>query len=871
MKNIHSDENIIKGKVGKTTDTYYPNAGTGTAPIDGRVSESGSVNYTFSDLRNASGNEVTNTGVNNGVGLDPGLSTDTFNTHRRSIVGFNTSAINDTDTIDSATFSSYHVFKSTDQFGSTDMDLVSASPGSESELVAGDYAIANFGTTRLATGKDIDGLTLNTYSNFALNTNGVSHINKTGNTFFGVRLKWDTDGSFTGSWASGEGTKTSFSSADVTGTTQDPKLVVEHSVTAPTVPDAPTNLLVNGFTNPSNVATSSPYFSAIHQNASSTALATSYQIQIATSSSFANTYWDSGKTAISSSTPPNGRTPDLYATTTFPIDGTEYFWKIKFWDQYEGEGEWSSVLASFTMRAPATTLQDLRYTYDAVGNITNIVDASGGNGAGNYTYTYDDLYRLTSASSTDSISNWLETYSYDHLGNITNKSNVGDYTYAGTNYANPHAVTTAGTTNYTYDNAGNVTQAGNTYYSWDYANRLSDTSNNGTTTGYIYNHAGQRVQQDVKIGTNATSTTKYFNRYFETSGATTTLYIYLPNGELLGTIEGNGNATSTFIVHTDHLGGTNVISDKEGNQAQLTNYYPYGSIRQNETAGFDEKRKAIGQYYDDATVLNYYNARYMESNRGQFMSEDPVFWGDPNRQNLTNPQSLNSYSYANDNPITYSDPLGLFVMSTGLIQKGDTLGGITSQLNAKYGSSLTVSQVASANGIKNVNLIYTGNYITLPQTNLGATFNGSALQVVDKTYNNTPVQGLSWPAVSGNVQTGANKTPTGTWSAKPKDTQYFPDSSLLNNFASTYVSPVTSLFGKKYGSWPGGPAAWGTVRTELSNKDTGQKNTGYYIHGGDGMFARPGSAGCIDLMGGNYSFHEWFSGYGKNLDILVKY
>ncbi|MFA6006098.1 MAG: hypothetical protein WC775_06495 [Patescibacteria group bacterium] len=76
-------------------------------------------------------------------------------------------------------------------------------------------------------------------------------------------------------------------------------------------------------------------------------------------------------------------------------------------------------------------------------------------------------------------------------------------------------VTTAGTTNYTYDSAGNVTQAGNTYYSWDYANRLSDTSNNGTTTGYIYNHAGQRVQQEVKIGTNATTTTKYWNKYYD--------------------------------------------------------------------------------------------------------------------------------------------------------------------------------------------------------------------------------------------------------------------------------------------------------------------------------------------------------------------
>jgi hypothetical protein len=37
--------------------------------------------------------------------------------------------------------------------------------------------------------------------------------------------------------------------------------------------------------------------------------------------------------------------------------------------------------------------------------------------------------------------------------------------------------------------------------------------------------------------------------------------------------------------------------------------------------------------------------------RGQFLSEDPVFLGDQKQQVLTDPQSLNSYSYANDNPV----------------------------------------------------------------------------------------------------------------------------------------------------------------------------------------------------------------------------
>ena len=52
-------------------------------------------------------------------------------------------------------------------------------------------------------------------------------------------------------------------------------------------------------------------------------------------------------------------------------------------------------------------------------------------------------------------------------------------------------------------------------------------------------------------------------------------------------------------------------------------------------------------------------ARHQNSSRGQFISEDPVFLGDPKQQVLTDPQSLNSYSYGNDNPISNKDPNGL--------------------------------------------------------------------------------------------------------------------------------------------------------------------------------------------------------------------
>jgi RHS repeat-associated protein len=84
-------------------------------------------------------------------------------------------------------------------------------------------------------------------------------------------------------------------------------------------------------------------------------------------------------------------------------------------------------------------------------------------------------------------------------------------------------------------------------------------------------------------------------------------------------------------------------------------YYPYGSTRISSATSTNERRKYIGQFSDDSG-LSYLNARYYSPTQGQFLTEDPVFWG---KQNLSNPQSFNTYSYSNDNPIIGKDPNGL--------------------------------------------------------------------------------------------------------------------------------------------------------------------------------------------------------------------
>jgi RHS repeat-associated protein len=63
------------------------------------------------------------------------------------------------------------------------------------------------------------------------------------------------------------------------------------------------------------------------------------------------------------------------------------------------------------------------------------------------------------------------------------------------------------------------------------------------------------------------------------------------------------------------------------------------------------------------TGLEYFGARYYDGSTGRFLSEDPVFLAIGTDQGqleqiLKDPQALNSYAYARNNPLKYIDPDG---------------------------------------------------------------------------------------------------------------------------------------------------------------------------------------------------------------------
>ena len=84
------------------------------------------------------------------------------------------------------------------------------------------------------------------------------------------------------------------------------------------------------------------------------------------------------------------------------------------------------------------TLQDMSYTYDSIGNVTNVIDNLLSK---TQTFDYDDLDRLVTASES---AGYIHEYTYNAIGNLTKFVKDGttiDYTY-GQN-AGVHAVTSS--------------------------------------------------------------------------------------------------------------------------------------------------------------------------------------------------------------------------------------------------------------------------------------------------------------------------------------------------------------------------------------------------------------------------------------------
>lgn len=120
-------------------------------------------------------------------------------------------------------------------------------------------------------------------------------------------------------------------------------------------------------------------------------------------------------------------------------------------------------------------------------------------------------------------------------------------------------------------------------------------------------------------------------------------------------------------------------------------------------------RLFTGQRLDD-TGLYYYGARYYDPTIGRFISADSIV------PSIMNPQSLNRFAYALNNPLKYNDPTGYWPNWGGIIDRGKSVvSGFTSGVSNAWSSasnyvSSTWSSVSTAWNNYNSSM-ETGSYL----------------------------------------------------------------------------------------------------------------------------------------------------------------
>ncbi|MFJ9019058.1 polymorphic toxin-type HINT domain-containing protein [Streptomyces sp. NPDC102259] len=332
-------------------------------------------------------------------------------------------------------------------------------------------------------------------------------------------------------------------------------------------------------------------------------------------------------------------------------------------------------------------LQDLNYAYDQAGNVTAISDPTllGGTGsAETQCFTYDGHQRLAeawtpasqkcsdaqSASSLSGPAPYWTSYSYNSAGQRTGETvhkTTGDTktTYCYTSTTQKHVLT--GTTTkadcssqeriYDYDKTGNTWKrpgaSGTQILDWSAEGQLSKLTESGTSTDYLYSADGTLLIRNTGNGERvlyAGSTelhlrangTSWAQRYYSADSVTAAVRTNQSGSNKLTYLTGDQHNTSSLALNPD--------ASQSFTKRYMT---PFGADRGTPLYGpWPDDKAFMGKTRDTATGLTHVGAREYDPGIGQFISVDPLL-------SVDQPGSLNGYSYANNSPVTESDPTGL--------------------------------------------------------------------------------------------------------------------------------------------------------------------------------------------------------------------
>ncbi|MDM5210821.1 DNRLRE domain-containing protein [Peribacillus sp. NJ4] len=286
------------------------------------------------------------------------------------------------------------------------------------------------------------------------------------------------------------------------------------------------------------------------------------------------------------------------------------------------------------------------------------------------TYAYDQNEQLVK----EILSNGQEnTYSFDKVGNRLT-SNINDKKITFT-YNDANQIKTKNDIVYKYDVDGNLIQDENYHYTYNAMQQLTvvEQLDGRKIASYTYDENGLRLTKTVG---------DTIHEYFYNNEVLDMEVIKQNNQVIsfrsyewnqynpLGMIVKEKDTTDTWTTKsyqftTNQRGDVLNIRDESDKEVGSYTYDAYGNILSVEgDIGKENPIRYAGYYFDDETKNYYLQARYYNPANGSFLALDP-HPGDDDE-----PISQNGYTYANNNPVMYVDPNGLYSMRTSVIKSG---------------------------------------------------------------------------------------------------------------------------------------------------------------------------------------------------------
>jgi RHS repeat-associated protein len=294
------------------------------------------------------------------------------------------------------------------------------------------------------------------------------------------------------------------------------------------------------------------------------------------------------------------------------------------------------------------------------------------------------------------------SFTYDSLGNrvLENQTRAHsvqtDYTY----YPNSSRIQQAGNWEFDYDANGNMTSRGNSgttdattgqfdwnqtqgelwLYGYDLKNRLvsvqhglSGSASLQSVAQYTYDLRDLRVETVKPVATTYTQYDQTGDLLWHDNGAQTRKYIEAL-GQIWAEVRTTGTNSQVYFHHADHEGSTDVITDSSGNIVWDGDYEAFGAVvRSNGTIRFDASY--TGKEFDVDTGLYYFNARWYDPTLGRFITEDPAKSGN------------NWFAYCDNNPMSFTDPTGLFPVDQVAMMAQGTLPGYSTEQQAQMATA----------------------------------------------------------------------------------------------------------------------------------------------------------------------------------------